>query len=614
MYESFYGLREKPFSMLPDPDFLYLSKKHQKALTLFEYGLMNNAGFCVISGDIGSGKTTILRKLLENMRSNISVGMITNTHNRFGELLDWVLSVYGIHEKGLSEVEKHQRFIDFLIEQYAAKKTTLLIVDEAQNMAADKLEELRMLSNINADKDQVLQIILAGQPELKETLLLPELKQFIQRISVDYHLGPLDQEDARAYITHRLWVAGAESTIFTEEACDVIYKYSGGSPRLMNLLCDTAMVYGFADQQKVIDEDLVNEMILERMENSLVPLACSELPEKKTRENVSRTYVTAQSASNVVAINSVDSHDIEHDFGEKVMLAAASEKEIEVEKVGKSEPEIEVEVKHDEQLQSHHTVDSTQDNLSAEAEEKELIKKELVTASTALPQSIESKFSRSLLAILVAIVVLVMATMFFLLGREYDRPVTDTATTDTSKQVNKSESIEAAAENFQQEVVPVIPEEIQKQLDEAQNIQQEMVRRQQEDSDRLNFLEEQAILLQSERDRALEQVKTEEAKRATEAKAARISAKREKAADKISQKAIAKAMAAEQKAKILEEIRVKQKQEIADALQAQQEKIQKLEEAEKVKAEAERIKAEAEKAEVDIRCEGATARFLSTCR
>ena len=619
MYESFYGLREKPFSMLPDPDFLYLSKKHQKALTLFEYGLMNNAGFCVISGDIGSGKTTILRKLLENMRSNISVGMITNTHNRFGELLDWVLSVYGIHEKGLSEVEKHQRFIDFLIEQYAAKKTTLLIVDEAQNMSADKLEELRMLSNINADKDQVLQIILAGQPELKETLLLPELKQFIQRIAVDYHLGPLDQEDTRAYIAHRLSVAGAESAIFTEEACDVIYKYSGGSPRLMNLLCDTAMVYGFADQQKVIDEDLVNEMILERMQNSLVPLACAELPKKKSRENVSRESVAAQSASNVVEINSVDSHEVEHDFGEKVMLAAVSEKETEVEKVEKPEPEIEpeieVEIKRDEEVQSHHVVDSPQDNISAEVEEKEPVKKEPVIGSTALPQSIESK--RSLLPILVAIVVLVIATMFFSSRLDNDSPATDTDTTDTSKHENKSELIEGAAENLQQEVIQVIPEEIQKQLEEAQNIQQEMARRQQEDSDRLKILEEQAILLQNERDRALDKAKTEEAKRAAEAKAARISAKREKAAKKIAQEAIAEAMAAEQKAKLLEELRLKQEQETADALQAQQKKLE-LEEAEKIKveAEAERIKAEAEaeKAPVDIRCEGATARFLSTCR
>ena len=284
MYESFYGLKEKPFSMLPDPAFLYLSKKHQKALTLFEYGLMNHAGFSVISGEIGSGKTTILRKLLENMDRSISVGMITNTHNRFGGLLDWVLSVYGIHEKGLSEVEKHQCFIDFLIEQYAAKKTTLLIVDEAQNLSVEKLEELRMLSNINADKDQVLQVILAGQPELKDTLRLPELKQFVQRVAVDYHLGSLDKPDTSAYIAHRLSVAGTEEVIFTEDACDLIHKYSGGTPRLINLLSDTAMVYGFADQQKIIDEDLVIEMIEERMHGSLVPLACTEPPKKKNRD------------------------------------------------------------------------------------------------------------------------------------------------------------------------------------------------------------------------------------------------------------------------------------------------------------------------------------------
>ena len=273
MYESFYGLKTKPFSLLPDPDFLYLGKQHKVAFALLEYALMNNAGFCVITGEIGAGKTTLLRRLLATMEENITVGMITNTHQSFGELLDWVLSAYGIHQPGLSKVEMHQRLVDFLLEQYANNKTTLLIVDEAQNMPATTLEELRMLSNINSEKDLVLQVILAGQPGLRDTLRKPELMQFVQRISVDYHLEALNSDETCSYIQHRLVTAGASDDIFTPEACRSIYDYSGGVPRLINLLADTALVYGFADQKKTIDVDIIDEMVRERMKNSILPLA-----------------------------------------------------------------------------------------------------------------------------------------------------------------------------------------------------------------------------------------------------------------------------------------------------------------------------------------------------
>ena len=284
MYESFYGLKTKPFSMLPDPGFLYLGKKHRVALTMLEYALMNNAGFCVITGEIGAGKTTLLRKLLDSVEENITVGMITNTHQSFGELLDWVLSAFGIHQAGLSKVEMHQRFVDFLLEQYAKNKTTLLIVDEAQNMPATTLEELRMLSNINSEKDLVLQVILAGQPDLKDTLRKPELMQFAQRISVDFHLDALNAVETCHYIQHRLLTAGATDDIFTPEACRLIAEYSGGVPRLINLLCDTALVYGFADQAKTIDANLVEELVNERMEHSILPLV-------KTGTNKSTTPV-----------------------------------------------------------------------------------------------------------------------------------------------------------------------------------------------------------------------------------------------------------------------------------------------------------------------------------
>jgi len=287
--------------MLPDPGFLYLSKKHQTALTMLEYALYNNAGFCVITGEIGAGKTTLLRKLLENMEDHISVGMITNTHESFGELLDWVLSAFNIHKPGLNKVEMHQVFLEYLLQQYAKKKTVLLIVDEAQNMNAETLEELRMLSNINSGKDQLLQVILSGQPELKDTLRKPELRQFVQRIAVDYHLGPLSIEETFGYIRHRLMTAGATRDVFTPLACERIHAYSGGIPRLINLICDTAMVYGFADQAKLISESLVEEMIRERMTDSLVPIskpvrnttAAESLSPAGTENNAGRTTSTA---------------------------------------------------------------------------------------------------------------------------------------------------------------------------------------------------------------------------------------------------------------------------------------------------------------------------------
>lgn len=271
MYESFYGLTEKPFTLLPDPDYLYLSPKHQRALTLLEYGMMNQAGFSVICGDTGAGKTTLIRRLLVGLGEDTTVGLITNTHQSFGDLLSWVLMAFGIDSEGKNKAQMHQIFIDFLIQQYANNLHTVLIVDEAQNMNAETLEELRMLSNINADKDQVLQVILAGQPGLRNTLRKPELMQFAQRISVDYYLESLSSDETELYIKHRLKVAGSEKQIFTTEACEAIYRYSGGTPRLINLLCDTTLVYGFAEQTDLIGVGLVDDVVREQHSNSIVP-------------------------------------------------------------------------------------------------------------------------------------------------------------------------------------------------------------------------------------------------------------------------------------------------------------------------------------------------------
>ena len=280
MYEAFYGLKEKPFSMLPDPGFLYLSKKHQTALVLLEYGVLNHVGFCVISGAPGAGKTTVLRALLKRVADDVKVGLITNTHQSFGDLMDWVLSAFDLHQPNLTHVEMHQIFMDYLIEEYANNRSVLLIVDEAQNMSPDALEELRMLSNVNSGKDQLMQVVLAGQPALRDALRKPEMMQFAQRIAVDYHIEALNHEETCGYIQHRLVTAGAVKDVFTPAACARIFSYSGGTPRLINLLCETVLVYGFADQRELIDVDLVDELVLERMKDSLVPIVNRDIAQQ----------------------------------------------------------------------------------------------------------------------------------------------------------------------------------------------------------------------------------------------------------------------------------------------------------------------------------------------
>ena len=271
MYEPFYNLSEKPFTLLPDPGFLYMSDKHRMAFSLLEYGLMNHAGFTVISGDIGAGKTTLIRHLLDNMDREHTVGLISNTHQTFGELLHWILLAFNLDHAGMDKVQMYQKFIEFIIDEYAHNRRTVLIVDEAQNMSAETLEELRMLSNVNADKDQALQVVLVGQNELRDTLQRPDLVQFAQRISVDYHLKPLSEEETANYIRHRLQVVGGRPGIFSDAACKAVHLYSNGVPRLINLLCDTALVYGFAEEKYRIDARLITQVAREKQQGGIFP-------------------------------------------------------------------------------------------------------------------------------------------------------------------------------------------------------------------------------------------------------------------------------------------------------------------------------------------------------
>src|SRR5262245_28800563 len=241
MYEAFYGLKSKPFSILPDPDFLYWTEPHRLAFAMLEYGILNHAGFTVITGEVGSGKTTLVRYLLRKLPPDIDVGLVSNTSDR-SDLLSWLLMSLGQEFEGLSYVSLYHRFATFLDQQRALGRRTVLIIDEAQNLSVKALEELRMLSNVNAEKDGRLQIVLVGQPELKATLARPDLLQFAQRVSSDFHLTSLPRAQVPGYIDHRLAVAGATHALFSDDACTAIAAASKGVPRLINVLCDTALM------------------------------------------------------------------------------------------------------------------------------------------------------------------------------------------------------------------------------------------------------------------------------------------------------------------------------------------------------------------------------------
>lgn len=264
MYEAFYGLKEKPFSIQPDPDFLFMGHRHTLAYTMLEYGVRNHAGFSVICGEIGCGKTTLIRRLLNSLGDAVTVGLVSNTHRDIADLLEWIMLAFGQPYNSASSVARYDAFQRFLIAEYAAGRRTILIVDEAQNLNASALESLRMLSNINADKHQLLQVILVGQPQLRDLLQLPELHQFAQRVAVDFFIPPLTPAEVQRYVQHRLHVAGRDTPLFEPDAVARIAEAARGIPRSINVLCDTALVYGFASEAGSIGLSLVEEVLADR--------------------------------------------------------------------------------------------------------------------------------------------------------------------------------------------------------------------------------------------------------------------------------------------------------------------------------------------------------------
>ena len=261
MYEEFFGLNAKPFQVSPDPSFIFWSKSHSMTIAMLRYGLLSASPLTVITGEVGAGKTTLLRQLLEEFPKDLKVGLISNMQPDKGGLLEWALMSFDQPFTDATYVERFNRFQTFIVEAYAEGQQVALIVDEAQNLGVDQLEELRMLSNVNAEKDLLLQIILIGQPELREKLARPELRQFSQRITSDFHLETLSAAEIEPYIARRLEVAGANWRIFPPETCEKIFNVTRGVPRLINVLCDLCLVYAFSSEKRVVDVETMRDLM-----------------------------------------------------------------------------------------------------------------------------------------------------------------------------------------------------------------------------------------------------------------------------------------------------------------------------------------------------------------
>ena len=254
MYERFYQLRERPFALSPDPEYLYPSRVHQEALDHLRYGLETQAGFIVITGEIGSGKTTLLQAVLRTLDNHTTVGRIVNTMLEPRELLESILIDFGLDPAGKSKPLLLRDLSQYLVDQRLAGRMVLVVIDEAQNLSLNAREELRMLSNLETEKSKLVQIVLVGQPNLRDKLGAPELEQLRQRITVSYHLPPLDADETHNYINHRLRHAALGVPLqFPMEATDLIHRRSRGVPRIINVICDAALVFGYAEERPTFD-------------------------------------------------------------------------------------------------------------------------------------------------------------------------------------------------------------------------------------------------------------------------------------------------------------------------------------------------------------------------
>jgi general secretion pathway protein A len=264
MYCQFYGLKERPFNVTSDPDFFFLSRQHKEALSHLLYGVTQRKGILVITGEIGTGKTTLCRFFLNQLRKNVKTAFILNPHFSDIQLLEAIIKDFGINVKDKTRLSFVWELNRFLLSESESGNNVVLIIDEAQSLRPQGLEQVRLLSNLETEKDKLIQIILVGQPELNRKLNLYDLRQLRQRVMVRYHIRPLEEDEVKDYINHRLNIAGSNNRIrFTDEALKIISDFSGGIPRLINIVCDRALLAGFVQETNTIDLNILDRCMEE---------------------------------------------------------------------------------------------------------------------------------------------------------------------------------------------------------------------------------------------------------------------------------------------------------------------------------------------------------------
>jgi len=275
MYKSFFGLKENPFNVNPDPRYLYLTKEIEEALSGLMYGVQNRKGFITLTGEVGTGKTTLINSLLAGLHQRrVRTAFLFNSRMNTNQLFDFILSEFGISCESRNKSQQLMRLNQWLLERYRAGETTVLIVDEAQNLTYPVLEEIRLLTNLETSTEKLLQIVLSGQQELEEKLKQPQLRQLRQRIMLRCRTSPLTKEQTHAYMAERLRIAGASGElIFSPKAVETVYLYSLGIPRVVNLLCEHSLINAFVEQQRPISEKIVEDVAHEFQLDEVEPTA-----------------------------------------------------------------------------------------------------------------------------------------------------------------------------------------------------------------------------------------------------------------------------------------------------------------------------------------------------
>lgn len=262
MYEKYFNLREKPFELVPNPAFLYMSRTHKKAMHYLSYGIKERAGFILLTGEVGSGKTTLIGDMISRLDKTVTLAKIFNTKVNSDQLIAMINDDYGLVVSGKDKVSLLRELYDFVVEQHARGCNPVLVIDEAQNLKPDHLEEIRMLSNLETDRAKLLQIVLVGQPELREILCRPELRQLRQRISINCNINPLNREETEEYIHHRLEVAGNRHAVaFSVDSIELIHEQCRGIPRLTNILCDFLLLTACNEERREVDSAMVNDIV-----------------------------------------------------------------------------------------------------------------------------------------------------------------------------------------------------------------------------------------------------------------------------------------------------------------------------------------------------------------